>query len=148
MEIKHQQSWGLKIIEWVHLKKPLKKQNYNQCISDDPDGMSFNSGFLVFFTSLEMPLWMYLFHPDSLNIYFYTEAKYILSIFKALWVGQRVHQSTSRTPPTGGRSMYAIQNNSFFLGLYELVDECTSSLVEHLPHMNNPCMQSRTTHCF
>ena len=60
----------------------------------------------------------------------------------------RVHQSTSQTPSTRGRSMYAIQNNSLFLGLYESVDKCTSPLVEHLPRMDNSCMQSRTTPCF
>ena len=66
-------------------------------------------------------------------------------VFKALWVGRQVHQSTSRTPPTHGRSMYAIQNNSLFLGLYESVEECTSPLVKHLPRVGDPCMQSRTT---
>ena len=35
-----------------------------------------------------------------------------LFVFKALWVGPKMHQSTSQTPPTHGRSMYAIQNNS------------------------------------
>ena len=59
--------------------------------------------------------------------------------------GQRVHQFTSQTAPTRGRSMYAVQNNSLFLGLYELVDKCTSPLVEHLPRVDNRYMQSRTT---
>ena len=85
--------------------------------------------------------------------------------FKALQVGWQVHQATSRTPPTCGWSMNAIQNNSFFralqvslqvqlpcmdnpcmqssknslfLGLYELVHECTSPPVEHLQRGNNP----------
>ena len=35
-------------------KKTLKTQNYNKCISDNPDGMSFNRDFLAFFTSLEI----------------------------------------------------------------------------------------------
>ena len=65
-----------------------------------------------------------------------------LLVFKALQVGSRVHQSTSQTPPTRRRSMYVIQNNSLFLGLYESVDECTSPLVEHLPRVKNPFMQS------
>ena len=34
--------------------------------------------------------------------------------------------------------MYAIQNNSLFLGLYELVEECTSPPVQHLPHEADP----------
>ena len=38
-----------------------------------------------------------------------------LLVFKAIRVGWRVHQSTSQTPPTHGRSMYEIQNNSSFL---------------------------------
>ena len=69
MELKHQPSWSFKTIEWAHLKKTQKtNKHYNQFISDDPDGMSFNGGFLAFFTSLEMPLWMHLFLQDSLNI--------------------------------------------------------------------------------
>ena len=71
-----------------------------------------------------------------------------LLVFKALWVGWRVHQSTSWTPLLRGQSMYAIQNSSLFLGLYELVDECTCPPVEHLPRMDDPCMQSQTTPCF
>ena len=71
-----------------------------------------------------------------------------LLVFKALWVGWRGHQSTSRTPPTHGRSRYVIQNNSLFLGLYELVNECTNPPVEHLPRVDNPCMKSKTTSCF
>ena len=71
-----------------------------------------------------------------------------LLLFKALRVGRQVHQSTSQTPPTHGRSMYAIQNNSSFLGLNELVNECTSPPVEHLPRVDNPCMQSGTTPCY
>ena len=39
-----------------------------------------------------------------------------LLVFKALRVGQQVHQSTSRTPSMDGRYMYVIQNNSLFLG--------------------------------
>ena len=49
-----------------------------------------------------------------------------LLVFKAIQVGWQVHQSTSRLPPTRGPSMFAIQNNYLFLGLYDLVDECTS----------------------
>ena len=45
-----------------------------------------------------------------------------LLVFKALQIGQRLHQSTSQTPPTCGRFMYAIQ----IIGLYELVDKCPS----------------------
>ena len=71
-----------------------------------------------------------------------------LLVFKALRVDQRVHQSTSHAPQTRGQSMYAVQNNSLFLGLYESVDECTSQLVEHLPSVDDPCMQSITTLCF
>ena len=66
-------------------------------------------------------------------------------LFRALQVGRRVHQSTSRTPPTHGQSMYAIQNNSSFLRHFELVDERTSPLAEHLPRVADPCMQSRMT---
>ena len=62
-----------------------------------------------------------------------------------LRVCRRVHQSTSQTPPTRGRSMFAIQDNSLFLGLYESVIECTSPLVKHIPRLVNPCMQSRTS---
>ena len=51
-----------------------------------------------------------------------------LLVFKALRVGQGVHQSNSQTPPTSGRSTFAIQNNSLFLGLYVSVNECTSPL--------------------
>ena len=54
-----------------------------------------------------------------------------LLVLKALRVGRRVHQSTSQTPPTRGRSMYAIQNNTSFFGLYELVNECTSPPVKN-----------------
>ena len=39
--------------------KKIKKKNKNtknKCISDNPDVMSFNRGFLAFFTSLEIPL--------------------------------------------------------------------------------------------
>ena len=60
-----------------------------------------------------------------------------LLVFKALRVGRRVHQSTSRTPPTCGQSMYAIQNNSLFLGLSESVHECTGAPV-HLARMDDP----------
>ena len=51
-----------------------------------------------------------------------------LLVFKSLRVGQGVHQSNSQTPPTSGRSTFAIQNNSLFLGLYVSVNECTSPL--------------------
>ena len=46
-----------------------------------------------------------------------------------------VHQSNTSHPWT---SIYAIQNNSLFLGLSELVNECTSPPVEHLPHNGDP----------
>ena len=93
-----------------------------------------------------------------------------LLIFKALRVGWWVHQSTSRTPPTCGRSIYAIQNNSLFLGLVRVIDETLPSshawtihvcnpeqlLVfglfrvgrrdsSEFPRVDDPCMQSRTT---
>ena len=32
--------------------------------------------------------------------------------------------------------MYAIQNNFSFLGLYKLVNDCTSPPVEHIPHVD------------
>ena len=47
-------------------------------------------------------------------------------------------KATSQTPPTCGRSMYAIQNNFLFLGLYELVEKCKGPPVEHLPCVDNP----------
>ena len=71
-----------------------------------------------------------------------------LLVFKALRVGWQVHQSANRTPPTRGRSMYAIQNNFSFLGLYKMVDKCTSPPVKHLPRVDDPCMQSGSTPCF
>ena len=58
--------------------------------------------------------------------------------FRALRVGQWVHKSTSQTPPTRGRSMYAIQNKSSFLGLSDLVDECTSPPFKDLPRVADP----------
>ena len=39
------------------------------------------------------------------------------SLFKTIWVCLQVQQSTNQTPPMHGLSMYAIQNNSLFLGL-------------------------------
>ena len=36
-----------------------------------------------------------------------------LLVFRALRLGRRVHKSTSWTPPTHGRSLNAIENNSF-----------------------------------
>ena len=71
-----------------------------------------------------------------------------LLIFKTLQVGPQMHQSTSLTPPTRGLSTGAIWNNCSFLRLYKLVDTCTSQLGEHLPCVDNPCMQFRTTPCF
>ena len=81
----------------------------------------------------------------STNIFLFKKKIYPerLLIFKAQRVGPQMHQSTSQTPPTCGSSTRAIWNNSLFLRLYELVDKCTSPLVEHLPHVNNKCMQSR-----
>ena len=49
-----------------------------------------------------------------------------LLVFKALWVGPQVHQSSSWTPPMCGPSTGTIWNYSLFLGLYESVNECTS----------------------
>ena len=66
-----------------------------------------------------------------------------LLVLRALWVGPQIHQSTSQTPPTCEPSPGAIGNNSSFIRLYELVDECTSRLVKHLPQVDNACMQSR-----
>ena len=42
----------------------------------------------------------------------------------------------------------SIQNGSLFLSLYESLDKCTRPLVENLPRMDNPCMQSQTIPCF
>ena len=85
-------------------------------------------------------------------IFFVEEKIYInperLLVFKALRVGPQMHQSTSRTPPTRGPSQSAIWNNSLFLRLLKSVDECTSPLVKHLPRVDDPCKQSRTTPCF
>ena len=65
-----------------------------------------------------------------------------LFVLKALQVGPQMHQSnTSHAWPIH-------RNNSLFLRLYESVGECTSPLVEHLPHMADPCMHFRTTPCF
>ena len=45
--------------------------------------------------------------------------------------------------------MYAIQNNSSFLGLYELVDEFTSPAVEHLPRVDDSRLRKGTyTHTY
>ena len=44
-----------------------------------------------------------------------------LLVFKALQIGPQMHKSTNRTPPT-----------------------CGPSTSVDLPHMDNPCMQSRT----
>ena len=67
-----------------------------------------------------------------------------LLIFKALSVCPQMHQSTSQTHPMHGHSTGAIWNNSSFLRLYKSVNECTSPIVEHLPHMDNLYIQSRT----
>ena len=64
----------------------------------------------------------------------------ILLVFKALRIDPQMHQSTNQIPPTGGPSTGAIWYNSLFLTLFESVDECTSPLVEHLPHVDNPYM--------
>ena len=61
-----------------------------------------------------------------------------LLVFQALRVSRQVHQSTSWTPPMRGQSMYAIQNNFSYLGLYKLVDECTRPSVEHLLCVDDP----------
>ena len=42
----------------------------------------------------------------------------------------------------------SIRNDSLFLRLYELVPKCTSPLVEHLPRVDLPRVQSTTTPCF
>ena len=55
------------------------------------------------------------------------------------------HKCTRRTPLTCGPFMGAICNNSLFLRLHKSVDKYTSPLVEHLPRVADPCMQSRTT---
>ena len=59
-----------------------------------------------------------------------------------------VAKYTSWTPLTCGPLTGAIWNDSLFLRLYESVDECTSPPFKHLPHVADPCMQSRTTPCF
>ena len=71
-----------------------------------------------------------------------------LHVFKALRVGPQMHQSTSQTHPRRGPTTGAIWNNSSFLRLFKSIYECTSPLVEHLPCVDNPCMQSKTTPCF
>ena len=71
-----------------------------------------------------------------------------LLVFKALQIGPQMHQSTSLTPRTRGPSTGAIWNNSSLLRLYKSVDECTSPQVKHLPRVDNPCMQFRTTPSF
>ena len=65
-------------------------------------------------------------------------------IFKALRVGQRVHESTRQTSPTHGQSMYAMRNNSLFLGLFRVSRRDSSKF----SRMDNPIMQSGTTPCF
>ena len=67
--------------------------------------------------------------------YFFVEKK----------VCKQIHESTSRLPLTCGPSMNAIWDNSSFLRFYELDDLCTSTLVKHLPRVDDPFMQSRTT---
>ena len=47
-----------------------------------------------------------------------------------------MHQSTSWTPPTCGQSIYAIQNNSLFLGLYEAVTEFSGNNIQE------PCWET------
>ena len=49
-----------------------------------------------------------------------------LLIFRALRVCPQVHQSTSQTHPTCGRSMGAIRNNALLLRLYKSVHKWTS----------------------
>ena len=83
----------------------------------------------------------------SLKKYIYINPEQLL-VFKALQIGAQMHQSGSRTAPTRGPSTGVIWNNSSFLRLYKSVDECTSPIVEHLPRMDNPCMQLRTTLVF
>ena len=66
-----------------------------------------------------------------------------LLIFRALRVGQGVHQSTRQTPPTRGQCMYAIRNNSSFLGLFQAGRQDSSEF----PRVDNSCRQSGTTPC-
>ena len=61
-----------------------------------------------------------------------------------LRVGWQLHQSTSQTPPTRCQSMYAIQIKSLFLGLFQVGPQDSSEI----PHVEDPCMQSRTIPSF
>ena len=91
-----------------------------------------------------------IFQPIQLiaPIYFFgifEKRKSIRNNFMFLRLYELVHKCTSHTPLTHGPFTSAIWNNSLFLRLYESADECTSPLVEHLPRVADPCMQSRTT---
>ena len=65
-------------------------------------------------------------------------------VFRALQVGWLVHQSTRQTPPTRGRSMYAIRNNSLSLGLFRVSWQDSSES----PRVDDPWRQSGITPCF
>ena len=67
-----------------------------------------------------------------------------LLIFKSLQVGWQMQQSTSQTPPTRGQSMYAIQDNSLFLGLFRVGWRDSSEF----PRVDDPQMQTGTTPFF
>ena len=63
-----------------------------------------------------------------------------LLVFKALRVGPQMHQSnTFRAWTFHGCNLKQL----LVLRLHKSVDEFTSPLVEHLPHMDDPCMK----HC-
>ena len=67
-----------------------------------------------------------------------------LLVFRALQDGPQMDQSTS--PPAWTFQGCNLEQLLVFKAL-ELVDECTSPLFKHLPHVDAPCMQSRTTPC-
>ena len=64
------------------------------------------------------------------------------SFFKALWVSPQMHQANISHPWT----IHSCNLEQLLvLRLYESVGECTSPLVQHLPRVAYPCLQSRTT---
>ena len=85
------------------------------------------------------------------TIFFSSEKKFKifnpeqLLVFKALQVSPQMHQSnTSHACTIHGCNLEKL----LVLRLYELVDECTSPLVEHLPYMANLCMPLSTNSLF
>ena len=80
-----------------------------------------------------------IFFVGKKNIYLIRKDSLFLGLYES------VNKCTSRTPLTRGPFTGAIWNHSLFLRLYESIDKCSSPLVEHLPRVANPCMQSRIT---